>query len=271
MGFWQALFTDFDGSLFAMCLAVSIAGGLVIFHAVAAYYHIKYYVRRKDDPKAWKCQPKRFLRTEQQRDAALLSSFNLVIGGAISGTIIYAVLKGWQSLLYFDVAEYGWAYTIASGVLLFVLNDAGAYYVHRALHLPWMYRRIHRHHHRFVATTPYVTIAVHPLELVALQASSLAPIFFIPFHPATIAVVLIYILVFNIIDHSGVDLKSSLPWQGPSLYHDNHHSQFHVNFGQHLMIWDRMHGTLRRKNRKYGVKVFGGRGAGDGDDGWYPY
>jgi lathosterol oxidase len=73
--------------------------------------------------------------------------------------------------------------------------------------------------------------------------------------------VLTYILVFNIIDHSGVRLESRWPWQGPSLYHDDHHVHFHVNFGQHLMLWDRLHGTLRRLDRRYGNDVFGGKGA----------
>jgi len=38
---------------------------------------------------------------------------------------------------------------------------------------------------------------------------------------------------------------------------------FHCNFGFNTLIFDRMHGTLRRKNRKYGERVFGGRGKGE--------
>jgi lathosterol oxidase len=44
------------------------------------------------------------------------------------------------------------------------------------------------------------------------------------------------------------------------MFHDDHHVHFHCNFGQHLTLWDRMHGTLRRVNRRYGAEVFGGRG-----------
>ena len=102
-----------------------------------------------------------------------------------------------------------------------------------------------------------------PVELLLLQGASFLPLFFIPFHAGAIGAVLVYILVFNIIDHSGVKLISHLPWQGPSMYHDDHHTQFHCNFGQHLMIWDRMHGTLRRKDRRYGAEVFGGKGTAE--------
>ena len=268
--------TSIDWPLLLMCLAGSIAGGLVIFHGVAAYYHIRYYVLRRDEPETWKCQPKRFLRPEQQRNAALLSSFNLAMGGTITGFLVYALSQGWQTPLYFDIDKYGWPYAIGSGIFMFVLNDAGAYYVHRFLHRKWMYKNIHRHHHSWVATSPYVTSAVHPLELLLLQGNTFLPLFIIPFHYGVVIVVLIYILVFNIIDHSGVRLTSAMPWQGPSMYHDDHHAHFHCNFGQHLMIWDKFHGTLRRKKRKYGVKVFGGRGEKDvagaaEQDEFFPY
>lgn len=251
-----------DWALFAQCMLGSIFGGLVIFHAVAAYYHVRYYVRRRDEPETWKCQPRRFLRPEQQRTAALLTSFNLALGGSITGVLVYAMAQGWQTPIYFDIDERGWPYAIVSAVVLFVVNDAGAYYVHRGLHSKWLYRNVHRHHHSFVATSPYVTTAVHPLELIALQANSFWPMFVFPLHYGVIIAVLIYVLVFNIVDHSGVKLTSAMPWQGPSLYHDDHHKYFHCNFGQHLTVWDRFHGTLRRKSRKYGVKVFGGRGEG---------
>ena len=39
----------------------------------------------------------------------------------------------------------------------------------------------------------------------------------------------------------------------------------HVNFGQHLMLWDRLYGTLRRVDRKYGEHVYGGKGEGGSD------
>ena len=242
------------------CVVGATVAGLIVFHVAAAYYHLRYYVRRREDAESWKCQPDRWLKPGQNREALIRSSANLTLGGVITGLLIYAMTQGWETPVYTDVAEHGWTYTILSTPLLFVLNDAGAYYIHRALHLPALYKRIHLYHHRFIATSPYVTTAAHPFELLALQLSSFLPLFFIPFHAVSIGVVLVYILVFNIIDHSGVSLQSSLPWQGPSTYHDDHHRHFHCNFGQHLMLWDRLHGTLRRQHYRYGVNVFGGKG-----------
>lgn len=239
--------------------------GLVIFHTVAGYYHYRYYVRRRDEPGRWKCQPNRFLTPELHRNAIWAGTLNLTLGGVLTGCLLYALTHDLISApIYTRVADYGWTYTVVSTVALFVIVDGLAYYVHRTLHIKFLFRHVHRYHHRFVATSPYVAGALHPIELLWLQAASFLPLFFIPFHAVSIAVVLVYILVFNIIDHSGVKLVSSLPWQGPSTYHDDHHAHFHCNFGQHLMIWDRMHGTLRREGRTYGREVFGGRGRAAG-------
>jgi Delta7-sterol 5-desaturase len=252
----------------ARTVGLSVLGGLVIFWVVAGYYHVRYYVLRRREPERWKCQPGRFLRAEQQRQAMRLSSMNLTLGGIVSGTFIHALDNGLRTPLYFDVADRGWLYTLASTPLLFVLVDGLAYYAHRALHTRALFRRVHHWHHRYVATSPFVVTAMHPIEFLTFQAVTFVPLFVIPFHYVSAIVVFVYILVFNIVDHSGVTLRSVLPWQGPSKFHDDHHAHFHCNFGQCLMLWDRLHGTLRRAGRRYGADVFGGKGApGEGGAG----
>ena len=251
-----------DWSFFAKCVGVSSLAGLVVYHAVCYYYHYRYYVRRRVEPDAWKVQPERFLSPKMQRTAILSSSRNLILNGVLTGILVYDVVHGGtKTAIYTDVSEYGWAYTLGMTVVLFVMMEWITYWVHRALHTKFLFRRVHLFHHRFVAPSPYTAVALHPGEVLAMQVSLFLPLFFIPFHAVSIVGVLLYILIFNIIDHSGVKLVSALPWQPPPRFHDDHHHYFHVNYGQHLMIWDRMHGTLRRQNRRYGKEIFGGFGA----------
>ncbi len=255
-------------SLLAACVGVTGLAGLVVYHVVCGYYHYRYYVHRRLEPDHWKIRPDRFLSPKLHRTAILAGSRNMVLSGVLSGVLLYGVADGGVgTAIYTDMAEYGWAYTLGMTVVLFVAADCIAYWMHRAFHTKFLYMHVHRFHHRFVAPSPYVAIAIHPAELLALQAASFVPLLFIPFHAISVAGVFLYILVFNIIDHSGVKLVSLLPWQPPSMYHDDHHRYFHVNYGQHLMIWDRLHGTQRRVNRRYGEQIFGGRGAPNGPDG----
>ena len=62
-------------------------------------------------------------------------------------------------------------------------------------------------------------------------------------------------------DHAGVLATPVLPWQPTACFHDDHHRYFHCNFGQHVLWFDRLFGTLRRTSQRYGEGVFGGRGA----------
>ena len=245
----------------ALMVSIATLGGIVILWTVGGYYHIRYYLLRRDEPEAWKYQPARFLRPGQQRKAMLLGTGNLVIAGVITGTLIYAIRQGFETPIYFNVDDFGWVYTIGSTILFFVLVDGLAYYVHRALHQRTLFKYVHCHHHRFLAPTPFVVTAMHPLEFILLQAATFIPLFILPLHFVGVIAVFVYVFVFNIVDHSGVNLVSRIPWQGPSAFHDDHHIYFHCNFGQHLTMWDRMHGTLRRVDRRYGKDVFGGKGA----------
>ena len=256
------------GAFLAACVGGASFVGLAVYHAVAGHFHYRYYVRRRDAVESWKLQPERFLTPELHRLAIRSGTRNMALSGVLTGVLVYAIVSGsFDPPIYTEIAgASGWAYTIGSTVLLFVLMDYIAYWVHRALHTRLLFRRVHRFHHRFVATTPYVAIALHPVELLALQAATLTPLLVIPFHAVSAAAVLLYILVYNVVDHSGVRLTSALPWQPPSRFHDDHHAWVHVNFGQHLMIWDRLHGTLRRHGRRYGPEVFGGRGERDRSD-----
>lgn len=244
----------------------SIAFGLAIVWGVGGYYHLRYYVLRRHEPEAWKCQPRRWLRPEQQRQAMRLTTMNMSVGGLLSGTFIWALDHGLPTAIYFDLGERGWPWFVFSTVAFFLLVDLLAYYAHRAMHHKLVFRQVHSWHHRYVATTPFVVTAMHPLEFLTFQAVTFLPMFFLPVHYLTAIGVFIYILVFNIIDHSGVRLSSRWPWQGPTSFHDDHHAHFHCNFGQCLLLWDRLHGTLRRKHRRYGADIYGGRGSGDGDD-----
>lgn len=247
--------------LWAMLVTVASLGGLVVYFGFGGWLYHRYYVVRRDRAADWKIQPRRFQPPDKHRWGINVAAGNMVLGGLVSGSFAYYVIGGGYSALYFDVADYGLLYTIVSVGLLFLAIEASAYYTHRLLHRKWLFRNFHRWHHRCVAPTPYNTVTMHPVEFLMLQASAFLPIFVLPVHAYVFIGMLVYVLVFNIMDHSGIDMRHLLPWHSTSRFHDDHHVYFHCNFGQNLAVFDRFHGTMRRRNRRYGAKVFGGKGA----------
>jgi lathosterol oxidase len=57
--------------------------------------------------------------------------------------IFVAEVRG-KSLLYTDVAEYGWAWMAVSTVLYMVFNDVAIYWIHRLEHHRSVYKYIHK-------------------------------------------------------------------------------------------------------------------------------
>jgi lathosterol oxidase len=231
-----------------------------MYFAIGGLLELAYY-RRRGDAAQWKCQPRRWPNRKARRREILLGTANLTAAGIGSGLLAHYLVTGGPSAVYFDLADHGIAFSLATTVVYFVVTDGALYWAHRLFHRKALFRTIHRVHHRWTSPTAFTAHAMHPVEFMVYQAIMVAPLFVLPIHVVGLIVVLVYQNLIALIDHSGVDFASRLPWQPPPRFHDDHHVHFHVNYGQTLGLWDRVFGTWRRTGRVYGAEVFGGKGA----------
>jgi Delta7-sterol 5-desaturase len=250
----------------AFFIGMALAGGLGMYFGIGGLLEVLYYRRRRADAEAWKCQPHRWPSAAARRKEIVLGTVNMTLGSVATGVLAYLVYAHGWTRIFFDLSTYGLALSVATAVAYFVLTDGLLYWAHRLLHRRALFRTIHRVHHRWTSPTAFTAAAMHPLEFALYQAVTLAPLFVLPVHVAGVVAVLVYHNTVALIDHSGVDLRSWIPWQPPARFHDDHHVYFHVNFGQTLGLWDRMFGTWRRQGRAYGEHIFGGKGAPLGPD-----
>jgi lathosterol oxidase len=245
-----------DWLLLLECFAITVGGGLAVYWIPSLFLDWIYYKQRKDEPETWKVQPDRWAPKRLAKEERKLGTLNMIMLSVISGILYYHVVTGGFSMLYFDVADYGWAYTIGSTIAFFVVGDFGLYWAHRWMHRKGPYRFAHCIHHRYRTPSAFTAVAAHPFELLTFQVVSMSPIFFLPMHPAGVIGVLLYQHTVSLIDHSGIRFGMVLPWQGPAAFHDDHHTYFHVNFAQTIHWWDRIFGTWRCEELNYGEKSF---------------
>eukprot|EP00929_Paragymnodinium_shiwhaense_P007389 TRINITY_DN11128_c0_g1_i2.p1 TRINITY_DN11128_c0_g1~~TRINITY_DN11128_c0_g1_i2.p1 ORF type:complete len:402 (-),score=66.19 TRINITY_DN11128_c0_g1_i2:159-1313(-) len=138
-------------------------------------------------------------------------------------------------------------------VLAYILIDISAYLVHRTMHRPWWYARVHKVHHLWKSPNVWVVSAIHPAELLMLAVPTMMILTAMPLSLFSTVVFLLWIYVCNTIDHSGMSLEH-LPlcrllfWQAPAEFHDNHHAYFHANYGAMVDWWDRLGGTYYHPN-----------------------
>ena len=67
-------------------------------------------------------------------------------------------------------------------LLLPVAQSFHFYWLHRALHIPWIYKRVHSVHHRSVSVAPWSGFSMHPIEHVG-YLSLLLIFLVVPAHP----------------------------------------------------------------------------------------
>ena len=140
----------------------------------------------------------------------------------------------------------------AAGVIVL---DAWLYWKHRLLHTRWLFP-FHRGHHVYRDPTPFAGFAVGPVESlltfwpVAIWAHPKA----VHWAPLYYGLVVAFIGL-NFYLHCGVAsrlLERTLPrlFLNTSAFHNRHHANAEVNFGEALTLWDHLCRTREEDARR---------------------
>ena len=164
------------------------------------------------------------------------------------------VLWLWQedyTLLYLDISGgYGWCWLFAGPLLFLLAQETYYYWVHRWMHRPGVYERVHRWHHESIETTVWTAFSFHPIEAL-LQAVFLPlVVMIIPMHAYAFLGLLALMTLSATINHSGIEVFPRSWARHPLLryligatHHDVHHRQARYHFGLYFTFWDRWMGT----------------------------
>jgi sterol desaturase/sphingolipid hydroxylase (fatty acid hydroxylase superfamily) len=173
---------------------------------------------------------------------SMASSLIFAISGAVLG---WQYLKGY-TLIYLDWGLHGWWYLPVSLVLVMVLHEAYYYLLHRWMHIPSVYRIVHKVHHDSHVTSPWTAFSFHPLEAVIQSLFLPLVLMIVPMHAVVLLVLLMIMTVSGFINHLGYEVypegfdKHPLgKWLIGATHHARHHKQFRYNFGLYFTFLDR--------------------------------
>jgi len=133
-------------------------------------------------------------------------------------------------------------------VVSFIINDTLFYWGHRALHIPFLYKYIHKQHHQFKQPIAQASEWAHPIEdIIANIAPTLAGCFIMGSH-LYILLLWIFLRMWKTLDaHCGYNLPfplsiwHGLPGMSGSDMHDFHHESkegMDSCFGAMSTFWD---------------------------------
>ncbi|CAN3374017.1 hypothetical protein DIURU_001777 [Diutina rugosa] len=151
------------------------------------------------------------------------------------------------SKLYLNIDETtgGWSAVFWQIPKFIMFTDCGIYYIHRFLHRPSVYKRLHKPHHKWIVCTPYASHAFHPVDGWAQSLPyHIYPMLF-PLQKVSYLLLFTFVNFWTVMIHDGQYLSND-PVVNGTACHTIHHLYFNYNYGQFTTLWDRLGGSYRR-------------------------
>ncbi len=120
------------------------------------------------------------------------------------------------------------------------------YFIHRLLHVPFLFKHVHKLHHRNINVGPWSGISMHPIENLIYQSSPLIH-FVIPSDPMIFVFHITYVCLNPAFTHAGFEKlvkdKSKILDAG-DFHHQLHHRYYDCNYGNTDVPLDEWFGTF---------------------------
>lgn len=211
-----------------------------LFYAIFYIWYPKKWQSRKINTRELK---KGQLKTEIKW--SVLSAAIFAITAAV--TVIF-----WQkgyTKVYTELSISDWWYFPLSLIIYMLLQETYYYWIHRWMHIPGIFRIVHKVHHDSKISSPFTAFSFHPLE--ALLQAILIPILLmiIPIHLYVIIVLLTIMSISSVVNHLDIEIypegsqNNFSKWVIGATHHAQHHQRYKYNFGLYFTIWDRFKKT----------------------------
>lgn len=168
---------------------------------------------------------------------------------SICAALVMTIYHSGATRLYKSIGDYGTWYLIASFLGVILLQDTCFYFFHRLFHHPLLFDWLHRGHHGSKNPTPWTSFALDFPEALIQGLFLVVVVFIIPLHFFVLALLLITMTVWALVNHLGFELFPGFPdhWLGKWLISSDHHSLHHRDYARHyglyFTFWDRLLGT----------------------------
>ncbi|MEO8569652.1 MAG: sterol desaturase family protein [Ginsengibacter sp.] len=212
-----------------------------VFYLIFYIWFPKKWTTRKINLKGYKKGQLRIEVTWSMATAFLFS---------IAGTITMILWQKGYTKVYVNINEYGWWYLPVSLLVFMVLHETYYYWLHRWMHIPSVFKIVHKVHHNSNITSPFTAFSFHPFEGL-LQAIFLPIMLMIlPMHYYVIIVQLTIMTFSSVINHLDIEIYPKAfyknifaKWLIGASHHSLHHKQFKYNYGLYFTFWDKIKKT----------------------------
>ena len=156
---------------------------------------------------------------------------------------------------YTNLSDYSAWWIPLSVVLGLLIHDTYFYWMHRTVHQPKLYKKIHLLHHKSINPSPWTSYSFHFIE--GILEAMVAPIILVllPMHPLSLFLFTLSSFAINVYGHLGYEIaprwfRHSFLFEiiNTSTHHNLHHEKVKGNYGLYFRFWDRL---MKTENPDY--------------------
>lgn len=162
----------------------------------------------------------------------------------LTAPFFLAEVRGYGKLYEHTSDGPGRWYDIAQMPFFLFFTDMFVYMIHRGLHHPLIYKRLHKPHHKWIMPTPFASYAFHPVDGWMQSLPYHIYPMILPLQKWAYLGLFIFINFWTIMIHDG-EFVSDNPVINGAACHSIHHYAFNYNYGQYFTLWDRIGGSYR--------------------------
>lgn len=223
---------------------------ILLMFAVAGGLHLYFYTwkgqgdRLRYDSRPLMINGRQFTWGGQVRDNMFWTLASGVTVWTVYEVIIFwAMANGVAPMITFSSHP---VWFVALFLLIPVWESFYFYWIHRLLHVPWLYRRVHALHHRNINVGPWSGLSMHPVEHLLFLGSALIHLV-LPANPVHVLFHLQYFALTAATTHTGFEslvVKDKSRMRLGTFHHQMHHRYFECNYGSLEIPWDKVFGSF---------------------------
>jgi Delta7-sterol 5-desaturase len=237
-------------NLYWFLLVSCIVFAVVVFRyfLLSGIFYGVFYIWKKEKWKANKVSARDY-KPGQFKKEIIRSIITSIIFGLSGGLLLLQYQQGYARI-YEDFVSYQWWWMPASLAIALILQEIYYYWLHRWMHIPAVFRLVHKWHHDSHVASPWTAFSFHPLEGLIQAAFLPLLLLFLPMHLYVLVFFLVIMSVSSVINHLDIEVYPkwfAKTWVGRSMigatHHAHHHKQYKYNYGLYFTFLDKVFKT----------------------------
>lgn len=139
---------------------------------------------------------------------------------------------------------------LAQGALALVIAEFVNYWIHRGLHRSRLWP-LHAVHHCSPRMYTLISVRKHPIQTIVTYGGRLSVLWALGVTPEALGLYTVFVSANSTLQHANLAMTTGpFGWvlatpELHRLHHSRHPDELDVNFGDSLIVWDRLFGTCR--------------------------